>query len=118
MNRLHEGDFGINDAARLEHAINLSDDATRLNHMLQHGLDPNAVDRGVGQRNVVGVGDEVGIGRCIDVETKRADHAGIFAQGKRPLSDVSAADVQDHGLGGDFENFAQEFFRNSVRRPD
>jgi hypothetical protein len=61
MHLLHERCLGINQPAAPKHPMNFGSDCCRLQHMLKHGLDPNAVKHPVFKRQLVGIGHQGGV---------------------------------------------------------
>ena len=61
MHLLHERCLGINQTPASQHPMNFINDGCRLQHMFEHGLDPNAVEHPVFKRKPVGIGDQGGV---------------------------------------------------------
>ena len=55
---LHERDLGVDDAARSQHAIDLVDAADRVGDMFEDGLNDDAVDAAVRERQIVAVAEQ------------------------------------------------------------
>ena len=73
VHRLQERRLGVDKAAVDEHAGDLGDDALGRHHMLQHRLDPDAVEARVGEGQAVAVGDDLDVGRGVDVGANEAN---------------------------------------------
>ena len=65
---LHERRLGIDDAIRLQYALDLRDDTQRLDDVLEDGLHADAIDAPVRKRDVVSVRDKLRELRWVDVE--------------------------------------------------
>ena len=61
--------------------------------MLEHGLDPDAMEARVGERQLVTVGEDLDVGRGVDIGADDA-HVGRFVEGLRAAAAPAAADDQ------------------------
>ena len=70
---LKERGVSVDEAIRLEHAVDLVDNDFRLKYMFQYGLDDNSIHGCVGQGDPVSVGHKLRKGTPVDIESENVD---------------------------------------------
>ncbi len=73
MDLLDKRRVGVDDAIRLQHAMDFLDHRLRLQHMFEHGLNPDAVEHCITERQEVTIRHHIGIRRCVDVGSDNLD---------------------------------------------
>ena len=112
---LEERRVRVDDAAGAEHAVDLVRDDGRLQHVLQHRLDDDAVDAAVRERDRVTVADELGRGAGVDVERDEIDRR-VVVQLLEAVTDRATADHQDAGVAVGGVGLEQLLHPRDVRR--
>ena len=93
---LQERGFGVDEPAVPEHSVDLRDHASGVEHVLQDSLDQNGVGASVGQRDLMGVSDELGVRATDDVEADDL-HAWIGVRRGHSVADRPTAYDEQHG---------------------
>jgi glycosyltransferase involved in cell wall biosynthesis len=93
---LEERGLGVNRAARTQHPVDLGDDPARVEHVLENGLHDHGVHAAVGQRDGVGVGDQLGQVAAVEVEADDLD-ASSGVEVLDPVAQAAAADDEHPG---------------------
>ncbi len=73
MNLLHEWRIGVNDTARLQHAMDFSRHTVRFQDVLKHGLYPNAVKGQIGKGQPMPITCQHSIWRSLDIRSQDMD---------------------------------------------
>src|SRR5262249_27624966 len=95
VNLLHKRCFRVNDPARLQHPVNLSDTPMRIYDMLENGLNDYTVERIILERNVMRVADQRRPGAKQKVGLHQLDRSWGSEQGFHAGPSHSPSDHQD-----------------------
>jgi hypothetical protein len=75
--------------------VDLGDDAARVEHVLEDGLDDHGVDAAARQRDGVRVGDQLGQVAAVEVEADDLDLGAAGVELPDPVAEAAAADHED-----------------------
>ncbi len=95
VNLLHKRRLGVNNALAMQHSADFLYYAVRFQHMLQHGLYPDPVDRTVGKWQLMPIGYQIGNLTAVYVRANEIN-AGIFIKRLSTKTDCRAANNQHH----------------------
>jgi glycosyltransferase involved in cell wall biosynthesis len=93
MDLLQERGLGVDEPVRPQHAVDLGDHPGRVEDVLQDGLHDHRVDASGGQRDRVGVGDELGQVAAVQVEADDLDLGRV--QLLDAVAEAATADDED-----------------------
>jgi glycosyltransferase involved in cell wall biosynthesis len=94
MHLLHERGLGVDQAVLGQDPVDLVDHASGVEDVLEDGLHDDRVHAAGGERDVVGVGDQLGDVAAVEVEPDHLDVATGGVQGGQAVADRAAADDQ------------------------
>jgi glycosyltransferase involved in cell wall biosynthesis len=100
---LQERGLGVDEPVRPQHPVDLGDHPGRIEDVFQHGLYDDRVEAAVGQRDRMGVGDELGEVAAVQVEADDVDPARVELLDA--VAEAAAAD--DENPGGPAEQHQQ-----------
>lgn len=107
MHLLHERGLGVDQPPGGEHAMHLGHNDRRIEHVLQHRLDDDAVEHPILEGKAVPVGHQLDVPGGVDVGTDDVDIAGLV-EGLGAGAPRAAADDQDPWTGGELAKLRDE----------